>query len=48
MKTKRAPKTFAEVISRKLNRKNQLESMKKAIAQKARTRQKKVEKSGAN
>lgn len=47
MKTKRAPKTIAEHISRKLNRKNQLEAMKRQLSRKARARQKAVEKPSA-
>lgn len=47
MKTKRAPKTIAEDISRKLNRKNQLDAMKRQLARKARARRKAIEKSSA-
>ena len=43
MKTKRAPKTFGEGISRKLNRKNQLSAMKKQLLRKARARKKETE-----
>ena len=48
MKTKRAPKTFGEGISRKLNRKNQLNAMKKQLLRKARARKKETEESAVN
>ena len=47
MKTMRTPKTIAEDISWKLNRKNQLDAMKRQLARKARARRKAVEKSSA-
>ncbi len=48
MKTKRIPKTFAEDMAQSLNRRKQLQAMKKQLLRKARERQKEMEKSGVN
>lgn len=48
MKTKRAPKTIGEGISRKLDRKNQLTAMKKQLLRKARARKKEIDETAVN